>query len=206
MLPVSLDLARLRVVLVGDGAAGLRRLALLHEASATKLTVYAPRPNAEWLNAAGPRLVGDVPRAEDFAGAAIVFLAGLDDTRTIELAAAARQAGALVHAEDRLDLTDLHIPAVVRRGDLTLAVSTNGQSPALARLLKRHLAALFGPAWSARVREIGSWRRRWREQGLAPTAIAARTEDLVEAKGWLDPAPAGVVPALDGRHAADLNH
>lgn len=206
MLPVSLDLARLRVVLVGDGSAGLRRLALLHEAGAAKLTVYAPRPNAEWLNAAGPRLVGDAPRAEDFAGAAVVFLAGLDDAQTIELAAAARQVGALVHAEDRLDLTDLHIPAVVRRGDLTLAVSTNGQSPALARLLKRHLAALFGPAWGARVREIGSWRRRWRMQGLAPAAIAARTEDLVEAKGWFDPAPARSAPALDGRHAADLNH
>ncbi len=130
MLPVSLDLARLRVVLVGDGPAGLHgdwRCCM--RPAATKLTVYASRPNAEWLNAAGPLLVGDVPLAADFAGAAVVFLAGLDDALTIALASAARQAGALVHAEDRLDLTDLHIPAVVRRGDLTLAVSTNGESP-----------------------------------------------------------------------------
>lgn len=206
MLPVSLDLARLRVVLVGDGAPGLRRLALLQEADAGKLTVFAPRPSAEWLMMAGPRFAGEPPKRSDFTGAAVVFLAGLDDALTAELAEVARAAGALVHAEDRLDLTDLHIPAVVRRGDLTLAVSTNGQSPALARLLKRHLAALFGPVWSLRVREIGAWRRRWRADGLAPTAIAARTEDLVEARAWLDPTPARGARALDGCHIADLNH
>jgi precorrin-2 dehydrogenase/sirohydrochlorin ferrochelatase len=206
MLPVSLDLARLRVVLVGDGEPGLRRLALLQDAEAQRLKVFAPRPNAEWRNAAGARLIGNVPAPADFDGAAVVFLAGLDDELTAALTATAREAGALVHAEDRLDLTDLHIPAVVRRGDLTIAVSTNGQSPALARLLKRHLAALFGSVWSLRVREIGAWRRRWRADGLPPTAIAARTEDMVEAKGWLDPTPAGDSPALDGRHTAALNH
>lgn len=190
MLPVSLDLTRLRVVLVGEGPSAARRLALLQEAGATKLRVVTPSK-------------GETP---DFAGAAVVFLTGLDDAQTRALAVAAHDAGALVHAEDRLDLTDIHIPAVVRRGDLTIAVTTNGQSPALARLLKQFLASLFGPAWGARVGEVGAWRRRWRAQGLSPSAIAARTEDLVESKGWLDPAPVRGAPALDGRHAADLNH
>jgi precorrin-2 dehydrogenase / sirohydrochlorin ferrochelatase len=204
MLPVSLDLKRLRIVLVGDGPSGLRRLGLLQEAGAEKLTVFAP-PTAEWRLAAGARLAGDGPAADDLAGAAVVFLAGLDPQVTEELAGLAHQAGALVHAEDRLDLTDLHIPAVVRRGDLTLAVSTNGQSPALARLVKHTLAALFGAEWAERVREVGAWRALWRRQGLAPVEIAARTEDLVDTKGWLDPGSKRAAP-LDARHLADLNH
>ena len=45
MLPISLDLKRLRIVLVGDGPSGLRRLGLLQEAGAEKLTVFAPPEN-----------------------------------------------------------------------------------------------------------------------------------------------------------------
>jgi precorrin-2 dehydrogenase / sirohydrochlorin ferrochelatase len=205
MLPVSLDLARLPVVLVGAGTAGLRRLDGLDEAGAARLRVFVPDPSAEWVAAAGPRLAGTWPDAADLAGAAVVFLAGLAADETARLADLARGAGALVHAEDRLDLTDLHLPAIVRRGDLTIAVSTNGQSPALARLLKRVLAGLFGPEWEGRVRRIGEWRRLWRYNGVAPAEIARRTEALAAAEGWLPRAPAR--PALlDETRPAALNH
>jgi precorrin-2 dehydrogenase / sirohydrochlorin ferrochelatase len=205
MLPVSLDLARLPVVLVGAGAAGLRRLDGLDEAGATQLKVFAPAPCAEWIAAAGPRLIAGLPVVADLRGAAIVFLAGLGAGQTVALAAAARAAGALVHAEDRLDLTDLHLPAIVRRGDLTIAVSTNGQSPALARVLKRFLAGLFGPEWEGRVRRLGEWRQAWRRDGLAPAEITERTEAVVDAEGWLGRGSAK--PALlDDKRPAALNH
>jgi precorrin-2 dehydrogenase / sirohydrochlorin ferrochelatase len=205
MLPVSLDLARLPVVLVGAGTAGLRRLDGLDEAGAARLRVFVADPGAEWVAAAGPRLAGTLPDAADFAGAAVVFLAGLAPDETKRFADLARTAGALIHAEDRLDLTDLHLPAIVRRGELTIAVSTNGQSPALARLLKRVLAGLFGPEWEGRVRRIGDWRRLWRREGAAPAEIARRTEALAAAEGWLP--RASVRPALlDETRPAALNH
>jgi precorrin-2 dehydrogenase/sirohydrochlorin ferrochelatase len=188
---------------VGAGSAGLHRLDSLDQAGAARLRVFAAAGGAEWIAAAGPRLVASLPVADQLRGAAVVFLAGLDPALTAALAQAAHDAGALVHAEDRLDLTDLHLPAIVRRGDLTIAVSTNGQSPALARLLKRVLAGLFGPEWEGRVRRIGDWRRAWRGQGVAPAEIARRTEALAVREGWVGARPRGL---LDENRPAALNH
>ena len=61
MLPISVDLAQIRVMLVGDGAAALRRLALLDEAGADALEIYAPCPDPALALAAGARLRRRLP-------------------------------------------------------------------------------------------------------------------------------------------------
>lgn len=54
---------------------------------------------------------------------------------------------------------DFFYPAVVRRGPLQIAISTNGQSPALAARLRRELEGQFGPEWSDWVEHVGKLRR-----------------------------------------------
>jgi precorrin-2 dehydrogenase/sirohydrochlorin ferrochelatase len=54
---------------------------------------------------------------------------------------------------------DFFYPAVVRRGPLQIAISTNGQSPALAARLRRELEEQFGPEWSDWVEHVGKLRR-----------------------------------------------
>jgi precorrin-2 dehydrogenase / sirohydrochlorin ferrochelatase len=170
MLPIVLDLARFDVILIGDGAAAAKRLALLEEAGATRIRVFTP-----------PQLPDDPA----LAAAKLVFITDRAAPYAADIAARARAAGALVHIEDDPTHTDLHLPAILRRGDLAIAISTGGASPALAVRLKRALGELFGPEWRARTDEIADLRRAWQGEGADADALKHRTEELIERRRWL---------------------
>jgi precorrin-2 dehydrogenase / sirohydrochlorin ferrochelatase len=79
----------------------------------------------------------------------------------------------LVNAVDDPDFCDFYMPAVVRRGDLQIAISTNGHSPALAQQLRQHLETEFDDGWAKRLLKIGERRREiiaTTEPGTARTA------------------------------------
>jgi precorrin-2 dehydrogenase/sirohydrochlorin ferrochelatase len=57
------------------------------------------------------------------------------------------------------DLCDFYYPAVVRRGDLQIAISTAGQSPSLAQKIRQQLEKQFGPAYASWLAELGETRR-----------------------------------------------
>jgi precorrin-2 dehydrogenase / sirohydrochlorin ferrochelatase len=81
---------------------------------------------------------------------------------------------------------------VMRRGDLVIAVSTGGRSPALAAEIKRFLQTLFGPEWRGRIEELAFLRRRWRISGVDHVGVAERTKAWTTARQWLPtrrPAP-----------------
>ncbi|HXP75632.1 MAG TPA: hypothetical protein VN823_15925, partial [Stellaceae bacterium] len=80
---------------------------------------------------------------------------------------------------------DFHSPAMVRRGDLLMTVSTGGRSPALARRLGRFLGAIFGPEWQARLEDLSALREQWREAGADPSTVGAWTEAWVDRHGQL---------------------
>jgi hypothetical protein len=69
MLPITIDAARVRIVLIGNGQAARRRLALLDDAGATRVEVYAEAPLAVLAAAAGGRLRRRLPTAEEIARA-----------------------------------------------------------------------------------------------------------------------------------------
>ena len=71
---------------------------------------------------------------------------------------------ALVNVEDVKPWCDFHNPALVRRGDLLLTVSTNGRSPGLAARIRRQLAATFGAEWADRLSTIGRKRDAWKQR------------------------------------------
>jgi precorrin-2 dehydrogenase len=189
MLPISVDLERIRVMLVGDGAAARRRLALLDEAGAEALEVYAPLPEPTLVAMAGARLRRRLPSADEIARAQLVFAAGVAEPVAVAIRGAAQQAGVLVNVEDDRERSDFHSAAVFRRGDLTVAVSTNGKSPGLAALMRAMLEQRFGPEWAMRLDEIALLRRDWREAGADPAAIGRWTREWVGRDGWLDAAP-----------------
>jgi precorrin-2 dehydrogenase / sirohydrochlorin ferrochelatase len=189
MLPISVDLSQIRVVLVGDGSAARRRLALLEEAGADALEIYAPNPDPALTRAAGARLRRRLPLPAEIARAQLVFVAGVPDPGAAEIRRAARAAGVLVNVEDDRRRSDFHSAAVFKRGDLTVAISTNGESPGLAALLRRMLEQRIGPAWGIRLDEIAALRRGWREAGADPAAIARWTQAWAGRCQWLDPAP-----------------
>jgi precorrin-2 dehydrogenase/sirohydrochlorin ferrochelatase len=185
MLPIVLDVTRLRLILVGNGMAAERRLALLDEAGAADLAVYADDPSPGLAHGAGTRLVRRLPSTAELAAARMVFIAERGARHARDLAATARAAGVLVHVEDEPALCDAHAPATLRRGNLLIAVSTGGHSPALAAQVKRFLGALFGTEWQQRLDELAALRRGWREGGADLETVARWTEEWVGRQGWL---------------------
>lgn len=169
MLPIVLDPTAIRIGLAGRGEGLKRRLDLLSKAGVEQLSVFDR----------------GIPNREELAQLAVLFVAGLDAGPSQELAAAARASGVLVNVEDQPGLCDFHVPASVRRGDLLFTVSTGGQSPGLARLLREVLEHHFGPEWSERMDEIARSRSDWRSAGIDPGGVSERTRALVRARGWL---------------------
>ncbi|HTV90702.1 MAG TPA: NAD(P)-dependent oxidoreductase, partial [Stellaceae bacterium] len=77
MLPIAIDAARVRIVLVGNGDAARRRLALLDEAGAMRVQVFADAPGGDLAAAAGDRLRRRLPAAGEIADAQLAFLAAV---------------------------------------------------------------------------------------------------------------------------------
>jgi precorrin-2 dehydrogenase/sirohydrochlorin ferrochelatase len=163
MLPISVDLSRIRVILVGDGEAARRRLALLDEAGAADLEVYAPHPVPALAAAAGARVGSRLPEPAEILRARLVFLARVDEPGAGRIRHIAEAAGILLNSEDEPACSDFHSAAVLRRGDFTIAVSTNGRSPGLAAAVRRDLERLFGPEWQAHLDRAAFMRDAWRE-------------------------------------------
>ncbi len=166
MLPILLTKAT-RVGLAGQGDGLGRRAALLVEAGIK------------------PELLPADAGEADLAGLKLLFIAGWDADAAASLVARARAAGILVNVEDVPSLCDFHVPAIVRRGDLVLSVSTGGRVPGLARRLRENLERQFGPEWSGRLDDLSEAREQWRAAGLAPQDVSRRTRERLAEKGWL---------------------
>jgi precorrin-2 dehydrogenase/sirohydrochlorin ferrochelatase len=129
-----------------------------------------------------------LPRDADggeLAGLSLVFVAGLEEGTSRALAVRARAQGALVNVEDQAELCDFHVPAIVRRGDLTMAVSTAGKVPGLARRLREWLSDRIGPEWEQRLASLSEARKAWRADGLGPSEVSERMRQRIEQEGWL---------------------
>jgi precorrin-2 dehydrogenase/sirohydrochlorin ferrochelatase len=76
------------------------------------------------------------------------------------MAAEARNHGVLLNIVDRPALCDFITPAVVRRGDLSIAISTNGSSPGFAKRLRQEIEALIGPEYGAALESVAAQREK----------------------------------------------
>jgi len=167
MLPIVLDQDEIAAGLAGAGAGLERRGALLAEAGVTPATIAADAP------------------AEALAGLSILFIAGLDRETAGQLAARARLKGVLVNVEDEPALCDFHVPAIVRRGDLTVSVSTGGRAPGLAKLIREWLERRLHLEWNARLDDVSRQRSEWRQAGHSPADVSQKTREFVARKEWL---------------------
>jgi len=168
MFPIILDPKHVRFMLVGRGPLSDKRFAQLTEAGADVR-----------------RFEGNFPTEDQIKTAHIVYIADVPHMKAEGLAQTCRRLGVLVNVEDVLPLCDFHTPAMVRRGDLLLSISTNGKSPALARRLKNYLAARLDGSWAEKLDKIGQMRQEWRSQGLSMAEVGEKTDALITAEGWL---------------------
>lgn len=159
LFPVFLKLAGKTAVVVGAGSMARAKIEQLLAAGArvrvitkSDLTTREHEGRVSWER----KDFED----DDVIGAAIVIAA--TGRREVDRAVyrACEERGVLCNAVDDPEFCDFYTPAVVRRGDLQIAISTNGQSPALAQQIRQQLEGRFGEEWTHRVDVLGSKRRR----------------------------------------------
>jgi precorrin-2 dehydrogenase/sirohydrochlorin ferrochelatase len=188
--PVCLEMAGRRCLVVGGGPVAERKVAGLLEAGA-RLTVVSPSATDRlrgWARTNRVRLLLREYAASDLGGHSVVFVATDDGRVNADVARDARAAGVLVNAADDPAHCDFILPAVLRRGDLTVAVSTGGASPALARTVRDELDAYLDQEdYAALARVAADARRTLRDRGTpAPwerwrAALGGEVRDLVRA-------------------------
>jgi len=137
------------VLVVGGGEVAIRKVRTLLEAGAA-VTVVAPHFHEELaaLRAKSLRRVARAFKSADLKNKHMVFAATDNPALNTEIAARCRKARVLVNVATPPDAGNFHVPATIRRGPLTIAISTGGASAALARSLREHLETQLGDEWS----------------------------------------------------------
>jgi precorrin-2 dehydrogenase len=139
--PVMLRLAGRRCVVVGGGSVATRKIGTLVRSGADVLVV-APEVSLEiesFVPSGAVRIERRPFAPADVEGALLAFAATDDREVNRAVAEAAERYGALVNVADDPPSSDFSNPGLVRRRDITLAISTGGRSPAFARFLREQL-------------------------------------------------------------------
>jgi precorrin-2 dehydrogenase / sirohydrochlorin ferrochelatase len=195
LYPAFLDLNDRLVLVVGGGRVAARKLASLLEAGAL-VRLVAPDLAPETLALAGSQRVEHLARAfetRDLEGVWLVISATDQPEVNREVAALARDKGVFANLVEQPELGSFLVPASLRRGNLTLAVSTGGASPAVARRLRQRLEREYGPEWGPYLRLLSAIRARMVnrddcDQGNRPVFYALVESGLFEQVAAANPA------------------
>jgi siroheme synthase-like protein len=175
LFPAFLKLDGRRVVIVGGGPVAASKIAALQSAGAD-IVVVAPEVCAQ-IEAAGVAVLRKAFEPADLEGAWFVVAAAPPGVNR-RVAAEGERLRVFVNAVDDPSNASVYLGGVVRRGGVTLGISTDGAAPALAGLLREALDAML-PAdletWSARAHEL---RQSWRARGVP---MERRRPELLEA-------------------------
>jgi siroheme synthase-like protein len=157
--PVMLELAGRRCVVIGAQAIREGKVEGLLAAGGDDVLVVEPTLDDRFDAVAGVRVERRGWRPDDLDGAFLAVASSDDPATRSAIAREARVRGVLVNVVDDIPHCDWAAPAVVRRGDLVLAIGTGGVSPAVARLVRERLQAEFGAEWAEVLRVVGDVRR-----------------------------------------------
>lgn len=191
---VALNLVGRRCLVVGGGPVAARKLDALAEAEA-EIIVIAPSVSPRMAAAVSRHQVSVIQRAfreDDLDGAFLVIAATNDRAVNQQVANAARARGILVNCADDPAHCDFVLPAVVRRGNVHVAVTTGGRSPALARHLRERLEAQIPVGYAALADVVARVRAALRSEGIA-----------VDAASWQEAIQEDVLALAEAGRVAD---
>lgn len=160
MFPIFLKLEGRRCLVVGAGsiAEGKIRGLLQAGASVEVVAPWAVPQIQEWF---GQGILNWKPRnfePNDLGDVFLVIAATPSREVNTQIFQEARLRNVLCNSVDDPENCDFYYGAVVRRGDLQIAISTNGRSPALAQRLRQELEEQFGPEYETWLQELGEAR------------------------------------------------
>ena len=157
--PVMLELEGRRCVVIGAQAVREGKVEGLLAGGADDVLVLEPALGDRFDDVAGVEVERREWRPSDLDGAFLLVASSDDAATRAAIAREARRRGVLVNVIDDIPMCDWAAPAVVRRGDLVLAIGTGGISPTIARLLRERFQHEFGAEWAEVLAIVGEVRR-----------------------------------------------
>jgi len=179
--PVLVDLQGKKALVVGGGKVAQRKIETLLEHGAT-VQVVAKELTAslEELRRAGRiEFLGEEFSETFVDGVFVVFAATDDAALNRRVSRTAQQRSLLVNAVDQPADCNFIVPSVLSRGDLVIAVSTSGKSPAFARKVRVELEQSFGEEYGLFLNLMGNLRKEILRLGLSQEENKSTFEDLV---------------------------
>jgi precorrin-2 dehydrogenase/sirohydrochlorin ferrochelatase len=180
--PVHLDIKNRNCLVVGGGAVGTRKVNTLLACGA-RVTVVSPDPAQQLKKMAAEGSITLKERAYrtvDLKDMFLVIGATDDEMLNRQISEEAEQIGILCNIADRPEACNFILPSVVQRGDLVITISTSGQSPALAKRVRRKLEAQFGEEYADFLLLMGAIRKKLLSQAHEPEAHKALFNQLID--------------------------
>jgi precorrin-2 dehydrogenase / sirohydrochlorin ferrochelatase len=173
-------------LVVGAGPVGESKIASLLDAAAT-VRVVAPEATPQvqsWAAAGQIEWLARPCEPSDLDAMFLVIAATSSPELHQQIFAEARRRGVLCNVVDVPELCDFYYPAVAQRGALQIAVSTGGQSPALAQRLRKELEEQFGPEYEAWLQQLGEERAKLFAAAMDPEERKRLLHDLASADAF----------------------
>lgn len=179
--PILIDLEGKKVIVVGGGAVAQRKIETLMTYGALVQVIsrkVTPRIN-RYVEEGKIRLLGQEFRENDLDGAFMVIAATDDPLLNHKVSQNAREKGLLINAVDQPSDCNFIVPSILRRGDLLIAVSTSGKSPALAKKVREELEKRFGREYESLLLLMGCLREDILSRGFPQAKNRRIFDDLV---------------------------
>lgn len=166
MYPIYLQLKNRKCVVFGGGRVAERKVKTLHRYGAS-VTVISPDLTPElfrmWINA---EIICHYRKyhSGDLKGYFLAISATNDPQINREIYEEAEREKTLINVVDEPENCDFYVPAIVRRGDLQIAISTSGRSPAMAREIRKIMESLFDESYEEALKIVGNIRTHLKEE------------------------------------------
>lgn len=173
--PISLNVRGRKCVVIGGGQVALRKVRTLLEHGAN-VEVISPELCAglgQLADKDSIHVLNRVYQEGDLTGAFITITATDDSSVNQQVIGEARRKAVMINVVDDADNSDFIAPSYLQRGDITIAVSTAGRSPALARKIRTVLEKEFTDEYAALAQLVSEVRDQLKHQGIQ-----------VDGEGW----------------------
>ncbi len=185
--PVNLDVRNKDCLVVGGGSVGERKATTLMDCGARVVVVTetATKTLRDWASQGLIELKLKACKPSDLDLKFLVIGATNNEETNRRIYREAEARGILCNIADRPRACTFVLPAIVRQGDLVIAVSTSNKSPALAKKIRQQLEKQFGPEYATLLDLMGAIRRKLLAESKSPEANKRKLEQLLD-EGFLD--------------------
>ncbi|MCP4100725.1 MAG: bifunctional precorrin-2 dehydrogenase/sirohydrochlorin ferrochelatase [Lentisphaerae bacterium] len=179
--PVNLDIQNRKCLVVGGGSVGTRKVMTLLNCGAV-VTVVSPDVTEQLSELADNgkiELIKQDYRSSDLDGMFLVIGATDNEELNSRIHSDSEKLNKLCNIADRPKACNFILPSVVSRGDLVIAISTSGKSPAFAKKLRKDLEKEFGMEYAEFLKLMGAIREKLLAEAHAPEAHKPIFEELI---------------------------